>query len=221
MELKPAEIKKHVTNGYNIKFGPAPLAVNTYDGEMWATNRTWLTRASRVAPLLTQYNLSAAEPGAYEVNGTVKRASGGNNGEPVIPDIATFARGLEGYQPAIPVRVAGQQAYTLPSDGRHGLYAAYLLTDGMHAGLAVSELEWLSDLATAPRPADGHRYGDVRVAFRKAESGNVSAMISAEVFRVIERGHYADEGRGAWVPAVEETAAPMMLGLMMGMNYGA
>jgi hypothetical protein len=223
MALKANDIKKLVTHGYTVKWGPAPLAVNTWNGEMWATNRTWLTRAERVAPLLEQFNLSTAEPGAYEVNGTVRRANGGNNGEPVIPDLASFMRSQADYTPGIPVRVAGQQAYT--NQERFGLYAAFMLADGTHAGLNADTLEWLSDTATAPLPAqeDGTRlrYGDVRVSFRKNGQGKVSAMVSAEVFRIIEPGHYEDEGRGPWVPAVEEACEPRMLGLMMGLNYGA
>lgn len=222
MALKANDIKKHVIQGQNTKYGAAPLYVGGHSGEMWATNRYWLTRAERVAPLLEQYNLPAAEPGSYEVNGTVRRANGDNEGNPVIPNFGNYMRDLKDFTPGVPVRVVGNQAYTRGDRG--GLFAAYLLADGTHAGLAADTLEWLSDTATAPLPASDfseHRYGDVRVSFHKALTGGVSAMVSAEVFRIIERGHYADEGRGAWVPAVEEACEPRVLGIMMGLNYGA
>jgi hypothetical protein len=222
--LKTSDIKKRVIGGTNVKWGPAGLFVNEYGGEMWASNKYWLTRAERVAPLLEQFNLSAAEPGAYEVNGTVRRANGGNHGEPVIPDIASFMSGVKDYQPGIPVRVAGQQAYTR-QDG-FGLYAAFMLADGTHAGLEADTLAWLSDTMTAPLPKqeDGTylHYGDVSVLFRK--SAGVSALIRAEVVHVIERAHYTDKVEGQaqeHVPAVTELLEPRVLGIMLGMKYGA
>jgi len=224
MELKPAEIKKRVIGGTNVKWGPAGLFVGEYDGEMWATNKYWATRANRVAPLLTQYNLSADQPGSYEVNGTVRPATGTVKGIPEQgPNLAAFLGAQRDYQPGIRVRIAGQDAYT-STDGGAWL-AAYLLADGTHAGLETGTLAWLSDTLTVPlpQPDDGtHFYfKPASVLFHKSESTGVSAVIRAEVVHVLERSHYADEGRGDLVPAVEETAAPMMLGLMMGMNYGA
>lgn len=221
MELKPAEIKKRVIGGTNIKWGPAGLFVGEHDGEMWATNKAWLTRAERVAPLLVQYNLNPAEPGGYEVNGTVKRATGQVPGIPAqAPDIGRVVRDLGDFEPGTRVKVAGQDAYTRADNG--ALLAVYLLADGQHAGLGADTLAWLSDTMTAPLPGldDGTylHYGDLHVLFHRAESGGVSAMIRAEVIRTIERSRY--EG-STLVPAVTEPAAPRMLGLMMGMNYGA
>jgi hypothetical protein len=59
---KPAAIKKFVIRGKDVKLEPAVLALAEHDGEMWATNRYWATRAVRVAPLLDEYNLSADGP---------------------------------------------------------------------------------------------------------------------------------------------------------------
>ncbi len=224
MVLKATDIKRHVIRGYAVKYGPVPLFVNEHGGEMWATNKSWVTRAERVAPLLDQYNLSAAEPGSYEVNSTVRRANGDNHGIPAqVPNVGRVIADAKDYAPGIPVRIAGQQAYT--RDDGHGLYAAFLLADGTHAGLSADELEWLSDTATAPLPGqdDGThlRYSDVRVSFNRNSHGHVCAMVLAGVFRVTKRAHYADEGRGDLVPAVEEACEPRMLGMMMGMNYGA
>lgn len=227
MELKPAEIKKRVIGGANVKYGPVGLFVGEHAGEMWATDKYWLTRAERVAPLLVQYNLNPAEPGAYEVNGTVRRATGDVAGIPAqAPDFSAFMGELRDYQPGIRVRIAGQDAYTKAGNG--ALLAVYLLADGTHAGLGADTLAWLSDTVTAPLPglADGTylHYGDVRALFHRSGQGKVSAMIRAEVIRTVERAHYTDKVEGQaqeYVPAVTEPREPRMLGLMMGMNYGA
>lgn len=226
MALKANDIRKRVTNGADTKNNPASLYVNEHDGEMWATNRYWLTRAERVAPLLSQYNLSAAEPGGFEVNGTVRPATGAHGISPAAPDFSNFIRSQRDYAPGAPVRVAGNQAYTRGDRG--GLLAAYVLADGTHAGLNAETLEWLSDTLTAPLPGQGDgthlRYGDVRVSFRKAAAGGVSAMVSAEVIHVIERARYTDKVEGQvqdYVPAVEEAREPRVLGIMTGMGYGA
>jgi hypothetical protein len=226
MALKANEIKKHVIGGADVKRAPAPLYVGEHDGEMWATNRYWLTRAERVAPLLEQYNLSASEPGGFEVNGTVRRATGAHQISPQPPNFDAFMRSQRDYAPGVPVRVAGQQAYTRHE--RFGLYAAYILADGSYAGLNADTLEWLSDTMTAPLPEqeDGTylRYGDLRVSFHRAAQGGITAMVSAEVIHVIERSRYTDKVEGEkqeYVPAVEEACEPRVLGIMMGMNYGA
>jgi hypothetical protein len=222
VELKPSEIKKRVIGGHNVKYGPAGLFVGEYAGEMWATNKYWITRAERVAPLLVQYNLSAAESGGYEVNGTVRRATGTEKGIPAqAPDFSVFLSDVKGYQPGVRARVAGRDAYTLADNG--ALLAVYLLPHGEHVGLAADTLAWLSDTMTAPLPKldDGTylSYGDVSVLFRPV--AGVAAVIRAEVIRTIERAHYADEGRGPLVPAVTEPREPRVLGLMMGTSYGA
>lgn len=222
MALKANDIKKRVIGGHNTKYGPARLYVNEHDGEMWATNRYWVTRAERVAPLLDQYNLSAAEPGVYEVNGTVRRANGDNKGIPAQPpNVGRVIEDAGSFTPGVPVRIAGNQAYTRGDRG--GLYAVYLLNDGTHAGLGAEELEWLSDTATAPTLPEPHvadhvHYGDVRVSFSKNAHGVPCALVRAEVVRVIKRPVY--EGSEV-TPAVTEPGEPVVLGMMMGMSYGA
>jgi hypothetical protein len=216
MAPKVTEIKKIITRNYNPKYGPAELYTGEHDGEMWATNRYWLTRAERIAPLLEQYNLSAAEPGTFDVNGTVRQAGR------QVPNFSAFVLSQKDHAPAIPVRIAGNQVYTRIDRGV--LYAAFLLADGTHAGLDAGTLEWLSDTDTAPLPEqeDGTRlrYGDIRVSFDKNSHGIPSAVITAEVFHVIERSRWDDEARD-YIPAVEEPAEPRVLGMMMGLSYGA
>jgi hypothetical protein len=215
VNAKPNDIKKHITYG-NTSHSPAYLAVNTIDGEMWATNRYWLTHAGRVAPLLEQYNLDIAEPGVYQVNGTVSRASD------QIPNIESYARSLPDFKPATRVHVSGQPVLVRPA---REPFAVFALSDGSHAGLLESELEWLSDTGTAPQLPDGYRYGDVGVSFYKSGSGKPpQAVIRAEVVHVIEPAHYTDKVEGErqeYVPAVTEPAEPVVLGYMMGMNFGA
>ncbi len=48
------------------------LYVAEHEGQLYATNSYWLVPVEKVAPLLTKYNLSAFEPGAFEVNGDVR-----------------------------------------------------------------------------------------------------------------------------------------------------
>lgn len=215
------DIKKRVVRGANLKYGPVPLYVNEWDGEMWATNRYWLTRASRVAPLLEKFNLSAAEPGGYEVNGTVRRATGQERDcSPVPPDIARFAGSgdlsLKTYKPGIRVHVAGMPAFVQPDD-RSPWYAVYQTEDGGHVGLIDEELTWLSQVSDVT-PPDGCRLGSVRVLFKRPRTGGVSAMVQAECFRVIEPGRLNDERTG-YIPAVEEPAEPVLLALTMAMNF--
>jgi hypothetical protein len=217
------EIKKRVMRGYSTKYGPAGLFVGEYAGEMWATNRYWVTRASRVAPLLGKFNLNPAEPGAYEVNGSVRPATGQEAGIPAQPPsmenfMADMAR--ESYQPGIPVRVAGMPVYTRDEAG---LWAMYQLADGTHAGLMADELDWLSYTSGAPL-ADDHHFGDVRMLFRRHASGRVSALVQAEVTHVIAPAHYTDKVEGQvqeYVPAVTEPAEPCTLALVAGRGYSA
>jgi hypothetical protein len=217
MQAKPNDIKKHVTYG-NKTSSPAYLAVNEVGGELWATNRYWLTRAERVAPLLEQYNLPAGEPGVYQVNGTVSRTGD------QVPNVAAYVKNLKNFTPGIRVHVGGQPA--LARGGTGVLFALYVLADGSHAGLLENELDWLSDIMTAPKLPDGYRYGDVRVSFHKTDAGKPpQAMIRTEVVHTIEPGHYADKVEGQtvqeYVPAVTEPGEPVVLGYMMGVSYGA
>src|ERR1700733_11741387 len=103
-DIKPADIRKRVIRGQDTKYEPATLAVNEVDGEMWATNRYWGTRATRVAPLLAEYNLPADQPGLYGVNGRVSRT------DKQVPDISGSMRAVfEDYTtPGTRVRIAGR-----------------------------------------------------------------------------------------------------------------
>jgi hypothetical protein len=213
---KTQAIKKHITRGTT---GAHPLYVNEYDGEMWATDRYWLTRASRVAPLLEKFNLPADQPGAYEVNGTVRRATGSEYGIATVPpDLASWVKDQRDYQAGVRVRVAGHPAYVMSGTGT--VAAVYALEDGSHAYLQSDDLDWLSELQHDDLP-DGYRYGGVRVLFHRNAQGGIIAMIRADVIRVTERAHYTDKVEGQaqeYVPAVEEPAEPRLLGLMMGIK---
>jgi hypothetical protein len=211
--------RKMVTGRFSLKHGPAPLAVNKFEGEWWATNRYWAVRASRVAALLASYNLPADEPGAYEAdNAGVRRARGDNNGEPVIPNLADFMARQAGGDLGIRARVAGCPMFDRDDNGQ--LWAMFALADGGHAGIKAEELEWLSDLAGERLP-EGHRFGSVRVLFRRsAATGHVTATIQAEVVKVLEKGHYEPGASGKWVEPVEEPAGPYLLGLVTARSYG-
>jgi hypothetical protein len=209
---KTQVIKKHITRG---SAGAHPLYVNEYDGEMWATDRYWLVRASRVAPLLEKFNLPADQPGAYEVNGTVRRATGNEYGiASAPPDLAAWVADQRSYQAGVRVRVAGHPAYVMT--GTDKLAAVYALEDGSHAYLLAEDLAWLSELQYDDLP-DGYRYGDVRMLFHRDANGGTIAMIRADMVRVIERSRYDSELR-CNIPAIEEPAEPRLLGIMMGVK---
>jgi hypothetical protein len=221
-ELKPAAIRKLVIRGQDTKNQAAPLAVNVHNGEMWATNREWATRAVRVAPLLAEYNLPADEPGLYGVNGRVSRV---NNQVPKMP--AELTRIADYPIPAARVLIAGQYVYT--TDYRGVLKDLYLLANGMHAGLLSDELAWLSGTADVPVPEDCHISG-VRLMFKVLASGNTSAAVIGDVTRTITPAKYGEEARQhaaetgcdlamTHVPAVTEPGEPIVLAIVMATKY--
>jgi hypothetical protein len=216
MIIKPAELKKRVLRGHNAtKYGAVPLHVNEINGELWATNRYWVTRADRLAPLLAEYNLPADAPGAYEVNGKVSRM------DKEVADIAKMVDvgGKDYTVPGTRVRVAGQEAYV--QDGHGCLMAVYQLADGTMVGLLADEAEWLSSTADAPIP-EGHRFGERRVMFRKTAHG-VSAAFIVDTVHVIEPHKYGtdpDTREQTSIPEVSEPGAPILLAIVMATKYG-
>ena len=213
-----ADLKKLVYRGRNAKFGPVELYVGEAGGEMWATNKYWIARASRVAPLLEEYNLSAGEAGAYDVNGKVSRA--GRR----VPEMETQIRDVlrDFTTPGTRQMIAGQEAYVL--DGQGSLMEVWHLATGQTVGLLASEVKWLGSQEGAPVP-EGHYVSGVRVLFRVGASGMVSAAFVADVARVIEPARYGkDAGEGTdgmtYVPEVSEPAAPLVLAVAMGFKYG-
>lgn len=170
------EIKKHV--GGTAKY-PAMLIVFEHEGSMWATNRYWVTRASRVAPLLEKYNLDPAVPGAYEVNGSVHRDDAG-----AYVNAAGLAKNLDPALytvPLVPVLVAGRQAYNR-SDG--GVYrAVYQTADSMFLALEADGLEWLAATWSIESPEDCY-HGTVRyLTTEPHEDKNRAVAIVADLIR--------------------------------------
>jgi hypothetical protein len=216
MIIKPAELKKRVLRGHNAtKYGAVPLHVNEASGEMWATNRYWVTRADRLAPLLGEYNLPADAPGAYEVNGKVSRTDKQAANIAIMVDTS----GKDYTVPGTRVRVAGQEAYV--QDGYGCLMAVYQLADGTMVGLLADEAEWLSSTADAPIP-EGHRFGERRVMFRKTSQG-VSAAFIVDTVHVIEPHKYGTDPETRELtstPEVGEPGAPILLAIVMATKYG-
>lgn len=224
-QLKPAALRKLVIRGQDTKYQAAPLSVNEFDGEMWATNRCWVTRATRVAPLLEQYNLSADAPGLYEVNGRVSRVA--NEVPDISASLRTYARDYT--IPGTRVLIAGQFVYT--TNYRGVLMDLYQLANGTHAGLLSDELAWLSNTADAPVPADCHISG-VRLMFRVTDSGNTSAAVIGDVTRTLAPAKYGEEARqhaaetgdalngSSFIEAVTEPAEPVLLAIVMATRYG-
>jgi hypothetical protein len=218
-QVKPADIKKRVIRGQSTQHQAAPLSVNAIDGEWWATNRYWVTRASRVAPLLEQYNLPADAPGLYGVDGKVSRVAN------EVPDISKSVKTSLGEYtiPGTRVRIAGKDVYTVTERGST-LMDLYQLADGTHVGLLADELAWLSNTADAPVPEDCHISG-VRLMFRVAQTGggcNVSAAVIGDVTRVVTPHKYGTDPETRELvntPAVTESAEPVLLAIVMATKY--
>jgi hypothetical protein len=217
-QVKPADIKKRVIRGQSTQHQAAPLSVNEIDGELWATNRYWVTRASRVAPLLEQYNLPADAPGLYGVDGKVSRVGS------EVPDISKSVKSSLGEYtiPGTRVRIAGKDVYTVTDRGGI-LMDLYQLADGTHVGLLADELDWLSNVADAPVPDDCHISG-VRLMFRVAQTGgcNVSAAVIGDVTRTITPHKYGTDPETRELvntPAVTEPAEPVLLAIVMATKY--
>jgi hypothetical protein len=219
--FKPADIKKRVIRGQDTKNQAAPLSVNVIDGEMWATNRYWVTRATRVAPLLEQFNLPVDEPGLYGVDGKVSRVAN------EVPDISKSVKSSLGEYtiPGTRVRIAGRDVYTVTDRGGI-LMDLYQLADGTHVGLLAEELAWLSNTADAPVPEGCHISG-VHLMFRVAQTGggcNVSAAVIGDVTRVVTPHKYGTDPETRELvntPAVTEPAEPVLLAIVMATKYSS
>jgi hypothetical protein len=224
------EIKRHIIRGANVKTEAVVLYVNDYQGEMWACNRYWAVRASRVAPLLEEYNLSVGEPGAYDVNGKVKRANGDNNGNPVVPKMTNVLHSLSHFDvPGTRVKVGGQDVYFLSE--RSGVpMAVYQLATGQVVGLIADELDWLSRYTDAPIPEGCHVSG-IRLMFHVNAEGKAQAAVIGDVTHTVERAKYGQEATDyaaangieismSHIPAVTEPGEPVLLASVMTTKYG-
>jgi hypothetical protein len=218
MSVTKTDIKKRILRGRNAgKYGPAELHVGEMRGELWATNKYWIVRASRVAPLLAEYNLTADEPGVYDVNGRVSRSGR------QLADFTKFP-GTDPADYAVPatrVQVAGRDAFVNDSAGN--LLAVYQLADGTMAGLLADEIGWLTD-RDAAIPA-GHRVNGVRVMFRYGRSGEtLMAAFVADTTHVIEPHKYGTDPETREpldVPEVSEPGAPVLLAVVVATNFSA
>jgi hypothetical protein len=195
------------------------LYVGEHDGKMWATNRYWVVPAERVAPLLEDANLSAAEPGAYEVNGRVRPA------DMQVPDFGSILHPLEEFTvTGERITIAGQLVYAL--DGYDNPMALFRLPSGSTVGLRADELVWLSDLTVVTLPGK-HKFaaGSPRLVFRRGEAGgNYKAAIVADVLHVTqphEMWHGPGAGERREVPEVTEPAGTKLLALMAALKYTA
>lgn len=218
-QLKPAAIRKLVIRGQAVNYQPAPLFVNEHDGEMWASNRYWVVRAAKIEPLLAEYNLSAAEPGLYGVDGKVSRVDN------TVPNLAATPMDVKDYPiPGSRVSIAGQDVYALDSGQRP--MAVYQLASGIHAGLLAGELEWLADARDVTVP-EGHTLGiGTRLMFQvtQVSSGDhVSAVILADMLRVIEPSFYGTDPETKQHVnrrAVTEPAGSVVVAVVMAAKYG-
>jgi hypothetical protein len=214
-QAKPAEIRTHIVYGMNTSHGPVKLYLNKHADEMWATNKYWATMAERVAPLLVQYNLSAEHPGVFDIDRTARPSTD----QP--PEMAAFVRDVARYAVSgVRVLVGGKEAYALDHKGVP--MALFTLDDGATVGIRADTLDWLSSLWSAPLPS-GYRYdGTPRIVFKRPETGGVAAAIFADVIHVIKPHAYGtdpDTHEQVSHPAVEETADPRLLGIIMATKY--
>lgn len=206
---RPGDIKRRVIAGNATTHQPAALLLNKAHGTMWATNKYWATEAVRVEPLLRQYNLSAEEPGWFDVDARGARPTGHQP-----PDIERMVRDVASFTlTAKRATVGGQAAYALTHKGEP--MALYELEDGTIAGLDADVHDWLRETHQVLLP-ERERVGDVRALFRKPETGGVMAAFIAHTVRIIDPpGHEL----GTYVPAVTEPGEPRLLGVMMAVKY--
>lgn len=217
--LKPAAVKKLVLRGHSYaKHGPADLHLNKAAGEIWASNGYWAVRASRVAPLLEDYNLAADEPAVFAVDAKVSRSA-----KTPLDIEAILADNGAGYAiPGTRVKVAGKDAYVLNDAG--GLMEVYMLADGTMAGLLAEETGWLSDAWASPLPA-AHRVEAVRVMFRRTTREGVTRLACAfvaDTTRVIEPHKYGTDRETREqtdIPEVSEPGAPILLAVVSATKY--
>jgi hypothetical protein len=203
------QLKKFIIRGHSTaKYGPVDLYVGEADGEQWATNKYWITRAARIAPLLAEYNLSADVPGAYAVNGKVSPSG------KQVPNMGAFLH--DGFDlPSTRVLLADRPAYVTDYSGT--LMAVYQLADGTMAGLISGEADWLAAWTGDEVPAD-HRVDGVRVMFRHAKEDGLMAAFIADTTHVIERQTHGT-GHGTGTPEVSEPGAPIVLAIAMATKY--
>jgi hypothetical protein len=209
------EIKKHVGGSAQ---SPAALYLFEHDGAVWASNRYWVTPAPRVAPLLERFNLDSSKPGAFEVNGTVHRANGDNNGNPVIPDLSRHLDPAAYAVPLVPVMVAGRHAHVPASDARGVYLAVYGTGDGAFLGLETDTLTWLSAYYALPTE-EGYYYGQPRYVTTEPSPGkNRSAGIVADLMHTTEPGRNED---GTYIPSKAENLGPRVTGIIASVKLGS
>jgi len=187
---------------------------------MWASNRYWLTPAARIAPLLEQYNLDAAQQGRFEVNSAIRQT------DTTGPDFASQLDGVlaEYPEPAAAVQLGSRDAYVRTADGKHDL-AVYQTAAGTLMGLDPDDLHWLSetfpvdhrDLAVVLGLGPDEHFGAVRVMSKG--HGNAPVLLVADVIRTLKPGGYDDASDSrTWRPAVTENLGPRITGMMMAVK---
>jgi hypothetical protein len=221
---KPVNIKKRVTSGLTAAQRgrqPATLALGEHDGQLWASNRYWVTPAPRVAPLLEQYNLDPAVPGAFEVNGTVRKV--GDQG----PDVGRLLSMGDYPEKAAPLKVAGHDAHVRLSD-RSPWLAVYQVADGTVMGLPADDLAWLSNVygTVCGHPeefglAPDEYLTDVRVMTKG--TGGKPVLLVADRMRTVRHSSYGTDPETKELvhhPAVIENLGPKVIGALMAVKLG-
>lgn len=213
-------IKQHVTRRTNKGYATT-LATFEHEGSLWATNAYWVTPALRVAPLLERFNLDTSVPGVYEVNSTVHKSNSATRA-------ATMGRHLDPKLytvPMVPVMVAGEQAYTRTGGGL--FLAAYQTADGAFMGLAVDDLEWVSNTYNLPNE-EHHYYGPVR--YLTGEPGSEAdgeprkraVAVIADLIHTVKPSSYGTGENGEQVhhPAETENLGARVVGIIAPLPLG-
>lgn len=217
--MKANEIKRLVTGGKTaaqLKSEPAKLSISEFDGALWACNRYWITPAAHVALLLEEYNLSAGQPGTFDVTGSVRKIS--DQG----PDLGKIVGKPKDYPEEItPVRLGLYAAHVRPSTGQ--LLAVYQTENKVMTGLPADALAWLTDLSdmqmSYPRPFDlgpDDAFGDVRV-MSNGSAGSTKVLLVADVIRTIKPADYSGPAH-LRAEAKTENLGPRMIGLVMSVR---
>ena len=190
------EIKRHI-GGNN-----SDLYLAQHDGQMWATNRYWLTRGSTVSPLLEKFNVPADATGQYEVNGTVRKVRDD------APKVAPMLELAQYDKPLARARIADRWAFA--ADGMGNYLALFTDPDGNFKAVRADWLDWLRENSTPH--AYGERYSEPRYML----NGSKVAIVADR--EVQHGGHIGDDHK--MVPVTWENTGPELLAVLMTVKLG-
>jgi hypothetical protein len=161
-----AQIKRHIGD---------TLAVAEVGGEMWASNRIWLTRAEHIAPFTSKYGIEGE--GAWDILGGEPYKRDGDGADlPGLRKLLGKLLNLADYTSQLQAATLGDwdDIYTNADDGK---YYKLFTTSGRRKALAV-RADWLNWLEDAPAPCDPKAVYETRLATTRRKHAPVAIIAS-------------------------------------------